>query len=202
MKSLVLSVVDIETTGLSQEKGHRIIEVAIALFRFQFSDDNTYSSSKQVGKTWSQRINPCRSIDPKAQAVHGITLASLRDEPLWDHVAPKVNKILQASDVAVAHNVEFDMPFIALELLRIGESIPEVETFCTLEKGRSATGLGTVPSLQKLCWAMSVPYDANEAHAADYDVNCTAQSLIKGLQLGYFNLNEVLDKKYLKEEAA
>jgi len=196
MRELIVNVTDIETTGLKQEDGHRIIEVAMALLKIQFNDDNTFAGYKRVGKTWCQRINPCRNIDAAAQAVHGISLSSLRGEPVWEDVAGRVAKILAASDVAVAHNVEFDMPFIALELVRIGQEIPDFETFCTLEGGRSATGLGTVPSLQKLCWAMGVPYNPDEAHAADYDVDCTVDALVKGLNLGYFSFADVLNEKY------
>jgi len=196
MRQLIVTVLDTETTGLKQEQGHKIVEVAMALLKVRFNDDNSYHSYEQVGKIWNQRINPLRAIDAGAELVHGISITSLRDEPVWEDVAPKVHKILSAIDVAVAHNVEFDIPFIAFELMRIGLELPTFEIFCTMQQGRSATGLGTVPNLQKLCWAMGVPYNVDDAHAADYDVDCTVKSFIKGLELDYFNLDKALNLKY------
>lgn len=202
MRELIINVTDLETTGLSALDGHRIIEISMALVKIQFEDDNTFAGFKQIGKTWCQRINPKRSIDEKAQQVHGIDIKELKGEPEWESVAGRVNKLLTACDVVVAHNIDFDIPFLATEIARVGLEIPDIDAFCTLESGRTATAMGKVPSLKELCWVMGVKYDESEAHAADYDVDCTVQALIKGLQLGYFDLSGSLNKKYGTEEEA
>lgn len=200
MTQLIAAVLDIETTGLKQEDGHRIIEIAAALILLEFDPAGQLVSWKKVGQTWTQRINPMRSIDAGAQQVHGITAADLKDSPEWEFVAPKVKKILEASDLAVAHNAMFDMPFIGLELIRIEETLPPVEVFCTMTEGRTSTSMGKVPNLEELCWAVGVRYNPDEAHAADYDVDRTVECLIKGLEFGYFDLSGVLEKKL--EQAA
>lgn len=195
-KSLILTVADIETTGLKQEEGHRIIEIAMAVLKLEFSESHEFVEAKKVGSTWCQRINPGRSIDPGAQAVHGISIADLKSEPAWPDVAGKVQKILTMSDVLAAHNAQFDAPFIALELVRIGMDIPKFDVFCTMEHGRTATAMGKVPSLAELCWSLGVRYEEGAAHAADYDVNCTVECVIKGLRAGAYDLTDSLKSKY------
>lgn len=198
MNHLICAVADIETTGLKQEDGHRIIEIAAALLRLSFDSDSRFVKAERVGQTWCQRINPMRPIDAAAQAVHGISLSELRDEPRWEQVAPKVAKIFGAIDVGIAHNAQFDMPFIALELVRAGLPCPSFDVFCTMESGRGASALGSVPSLEALCWTMGVQYDPDAAHAASYDVNCTVDAFVKGLTYGHFDMSGFLLKKQTK----
>ena len=57
---------DLETTGLEVEKGHKIIEAALL----------TYEDGK-LADAWVQRINPERPIDPGASSAHGIVYADV-----------------------------------------------------------------------------------------------------------------------------
>lgn len=180
---IVITGIDLETTGLSQEEGHRIIEVGLAVYKTP--DLKTFT---QVGRTYLQRINPLRPIDKGAQNVHGISLDMLRGEPEWSDVAPKISRILNATHLIVAHNSEFDIPFVALELVRVGLPIPESEVFCTMQEGRSSTAMGKVPNLGELCWSYGVDYDPDAAHAADYDINKTMECFIRGVQRNRFRL--------------
>lgn len=182
MSELVIAIGDIETTGLKQEDGHRIIEIAIGCYAL----DTVTLKHRQIGKTWVQRINPMREIDPGAQAVHGISLADLRGMPKWDSIAPRVEAILGKTHTFVAHNAQFDAPFIALELVRVGLPIPAFEVYCTMENGRKSTSMGKVPNLGELCWAMGVDYDPESAHSAAYDVDVLAQSYFRGIARGLF----------------
>lgn len=182
MRDLVIAFADIETTGLEQHKGHRIIELGIGVWRY--SPDT--GARRKLGKTWLQRIDPKRDIDPGAQAVHGISLADLRGCPVWEDVAPNLHKVLKSTDVFIAHNAEFDAPFIALELARAGFPVPSFQIFCTMQNGRAATSMGKVPNLGELCWTMDVDYDPDAAHAADYDVECMEQAYWRGVERGLF----------------
>ena len=174
--------IDIETTGLEQEKGHRIIEIAACLYDLD--------TEKLVGK-YTQRINPKRAIDPAAQAVHGISFSELSDCPTWEEVAPKVLKLMSVSDVIVAHNgIGFDLPFIAGELVRAGLSIPSVKVLDTMISGRWATPLGKFPKLQELCFACDVDYDEVKAHGALYDVQVMMESFFVGFKKGFFELEK------------
>lgn len=182
MSKIVVAVGDIETTGLNQESGHRIIEVCFSVFRF----DPAARSRQKVG-TMIQRINPKRDIDPGAQAVHGISVMDLRGEPEWEDVAPKVHKLLAMTDLFVAHNGEgFDAPFIALELIRLGYKIPDFKVFDTMTNGRSCTPFGKVPNLGELCSALGVEYDPDKAHSAQYDVDVLSDCYWTGVNTGLY----------------
>lgn len=188
--AVIVAGIDIETTGLSQEDGHRIIEVGIGMYRTD--DGRTFS---KIGRTWLKRINPLRAIDPGAQAVHHIDIKDLAGCPEWVEVAPTVSKLLSAAHLVVAHNAEFDCPFVALELVRIGLPMPKFDVFCTMKEGRQATALGKLPSLAELAWAFGYNYDQAAAHAADYDIDLTMKCFFKGVEQGVFNppaLNRLL----------
>lgn len=188
MKDLIIGGTDIETTGLSQEDGHRIVEVAVKLYQ--------YSPSKKTHKAiyqYETRINPGRSIDPGAQAVHGISFEMLESAPRWDAVAPQLAKVLSKCDAGVGHNGDgFDFPFIGNELLRAGVAVPDLKTIDTMLQAPWATPLGKLPNLRELCFACGVDYDPAKAHAAMYDVEVMMECLFIGLNDGFFTIPQEL----------
>src|SRR5688572_1169317 len=120
----VITGIDVETTGLEQNKGDRIIE--IAMISVEVTGENYRPIYRYV-----QRIDPLRSIDPGAEAVHHININDLRGCPTWDKVGPDVQKALERTGTLVAHNMDFDGPFVGGELLRIGVTPPPtLQTFC------------------------------------------------------------------------
>lgn len=183
MSWITIGFVDTETTGLDQPSGHRLIEVAFSCWAF---DTVTKVKRKLGSKMYVQRINPQRLIDPHAEAVHKISLAMLRGAPTWDKVAPTISSLMSRLDLFIAHNVQFDASFLALELIRVGFPCPAVDTYCTMQNGRKATGMGKVPNLRELCYATGVKYDADAAHAADYDVAALEQCYWNGVDSGLF----------------
>jgi DNA polymerase-3 subunit epsilon len=179
---IILTIGDTETTGLEQKDGHRIIEVAFSIWAY----DTVAETQRKLGNTWVQRINPMRTIDPGAEAVHKISLPMLRGCPTWDQVAPTVNKILSKTKIFIAHNAAFDAPFLALELARAGFPIPAFDVFCTMDNGRGSTGMGKAPNLGELCFACGVEYDPDAAHSAAYDTDVLAQCYWTGIEIGLF----------------
>ena len=167
----VAAGIDIETTGLSQEDGHRMVEVGIRLYNF----DNGEFIVKFV-----QRLNPQRPIDPKAQAVHGISFEDVADCMTWEEYAPRFVKIMSKVDVLIAHNGEsFDLPFINGELIRVGQPVLFQPLIDTMLKARWATPMGKYPNLGELCFACGVDYDPSKAHGADYDIDVMCQCYFK-----------------------
>jgi DNA polymerase-3 subunit epsilon len=180
MTRRIIGGFDTETTGLDQTKGHRIIEVALKLYDLD--------SREPIGK-YVQRINPERSIDPDAQAVHGIKFEDLVGCPTWDAVGPKLSLLMSKCDYMVVHNGEgFDIPFVLLELIRIGAPLPVVRLIDTMLQGRWATPDGAIPNLQALCFACGVPYDKEAAHAAEYDVDQMMACFFSQFDRGFFQL--------------
>ena len=72
-----LIVLDTETTGLSPQEGHRIIEIGCV----------EMIKRRLTGKRFHVYINPERIIDAGAMAVHGITNEFLQDKPLFADIA-------------------------------------------------------------------------------------------------------------------
>lgn len=187
-----VAVVDTETTGLDVNKGHTFVEVGILTYNLQ---------SRKLIDRYVQRINPMRSIDAKAQEVHGISFNDVSHCPTWQDVAPTVWSRLDAADFLVVHNADFDIPFIGLELLRVGLTIPDLHTVCTMKEGRWATPLGKNPNLGELCFALGVDYDPSRAHSAEYDISVTAQCYFKGLERGFYKVPQLKRKQELEEAA-
>lgn len=174
---------DTETTGLEVEKGHRIIEIAIL----------TYDLATQtLEDTWVQRIDPERSIDPGAQAAHGIAYTELVGQPKWEDVAAEIARRIGTADLLIAHNMGFDGPFIASELTRVGVDCPNIHSLCTMENARWACPDGKLPRLGELCFALGVEYDTSKAHAAHYDVEVMMNCFFKGLNRGFYELPKEL----------
>lgn len=175
---------DIETTGLDYDKGHRIIEVC------QITYEGDVTTGFQEVQRWTQRIDPQRSIESKAQAVHGISVEELAGCPYWQDVAKKLLDMINSCDLVVAHNGDgFDFPFIAHELNRLKFEAPTVQTYDTMLQGRHATQWGKLPALKEYCWAFDVDYDEAKAHAAEYDVEVMMQAFFRALSLGYAEID-------------
>jgi DNA polymerase-3 subunit epsilon len=191
----LIAGLDIEATGLEQEKGHRMVEVALGILDLEAPEPRSVR--------WVvQRLNPERPIDPKAFEVHGIAFEDLTTCPTWEQWGPLFARVLHRIPVLVAHNGEgFDLPFVWRELIRIGQAPPTIRLVDTMLQGRWATPDGSVPNLGALAFACGVDYDKEKAHAASYDVDVMLQCFTKQLPRGFFtipaqpfDLNEQLKK--------
>jgi DNA polymerase III subunit epsilon len=180
---MIVMGIDTETTGLEQEKGHRIVEIALLSYDFD---------SRTLVDRYVQRIDPERSIDPGAQAAHGISYSELVGQPKWEDVAEDIAKRIGKIDLLVAHNMGFDGPFVAAELLRVGYQPPDVHSLCTMENARWACPDGKLPRLGELCFALGVEYDRAKAHAAEYDIDVTMACFFRGLERGFYKLPELM----------
>lgn len=181
----ILGGIDIETTGLKQEDGERIIE--LCLITYDMDDPE-----RKPILNYTQRINPRKAINARAQMVHGIALSDLAREPLWSDVAPTISDHLFDVDILIAHNMAFDGPFVAAELVRADQDIPDIQSFCTMEEGRWSTATGKKPSLRELCFACEVEYIPEEAHRAEYDVLKMMDCFFIGLDQGFYDVSRLL----------
>lgn len=172
--------IDTESTGVN-EPDERIIEFCGMTF-------NLDTEEHIVTNTW--RIRPDVKIKPKAQKVHGISMADLENEPTWDAVAPLIADVCNPAYASVAHNgLFFDFPFIQRECARLGIHVNFGIRFDTMTNARWATHNGKNPKLGELAHCLGVPYDPEQAHGAEYDVDVMAQCFFEGRRLGYFSLD-------------
>jgi DNA polymerase-3 subunit epsilon len=98
-------VLDTETTGLESARGHRIIEIGCV----------EVVNRRATGRHFHQYLNPEREIDAGAAAVHGMTLETLKDKPLFAQVAAEFLEFVDGAELVI-HNAPFDVAFLDSEL--------------------------------------------------------------------------------------
>ncbi|EIP8238380.1 3'-5' exonuclease [Salmonella enterica subsp. enterica serovar Johannesburg] len=177
----IVGGIDIESTGLDYSSGHKIIEIAITRYDL---DTHTHIDSLEM------RFNPRRSIDPKAQAVHGISLEKLVAEQLLADHAKDVAAYMAQCQIWVAHNGEaFDIPFIRHEFASYGVKLPSIPVVDTMLDGLWATEDGKRPRLEELAFSLGFIYDREKAHGALYDTDLMMQCFFKAREkYGFFKL--------------
>lgn len=122
-------VLDTETTGLSPELGHRVIEIgAVRLLGWKETE------------RFDELVNPGRPIEAGAARVHGLTDADVAAAPPFSSVAGRLSAILDSA-LIVAHNAAFDAGFLAMEYAlasREGACPPSLPNpwLCTLQLAR------------------------------------------------------------------
>ncbi len=132
----IVAGLDIESTGLDFRANHKIIEIAITRYELE--------TQKHIDSP-AMRFNPRRSIDPKARAVHGISLEDLSAEPLLSEHAGKIARYISDASVLVAHNGEaFDLPLFAMNLQSTASLSQSclLWTLCYPDYGRQKTANG------------------------------------------------------------
>ncbi len=180
-------ILDTETTGLSVEAGHRIIEIGAV----------EIMDRRMTGNNYQTYLNPKRSIDPGSIAVHGITNDDVADKPEFKEVMQEFLSFIQDTELLI-HNAPFDTAFINHEFSLAGYE-KKIEDLCeikdTLPIARK-THPGKRNSLDALCSRYNVDSSNRELHGALIDAKLLGQVylLMTGGQVGFFgddqNLNE------------
>ncbi|MCH7930190.1 MAG: hypothetical protein IIA01_06780 [Proteobacteria bacterium] len=155
----VVSVIDVETTGIFARKNDRIIEIAIVRAK----------AYGEIIDEFETLVNPERDLGPIH--VHGITGADIRDAPQFSEIAGDIIERISDS-VIVGHNIRFDLGFIRAEFDRLGINLPPIPNLCTLRLG-SLLGI-QLPSrtLTDCCEYLGVSHRG--AHTALGDARATA----------------------------
>lgn len=160
-------VLDTETTGLETKDGHRIIEIAcIELINRKFT-----------GKRYHQYLNPERTIEEGALAIHGITNTFLENKPKFADIANELMDFIHDAELII-HNAPFDVGFINYELSLTPQKWKPLARYCkiidTLVIARQLH-VGQRNSLDALCKRYSVDNSQRDLHGALLDANLLAQ---------------------------
>ena len=161
-------VLDTETTGLSPEEGHRIIEIACI----------ELTNHLPSGRTFHSFFNPEREVEFSATEIHGLKTADLVGMPLFKQKASEFLAFI-AEDPLVIHNAQFDINFLNAELDRV--ELPRLDfnrAIDTLTLARKKFP-GAPASLDALCRRFSVDNSARDKHNALLDVDLLAQVYIE-----------------------
>ncbi|MFG1498305.1 DNA polymerase III subunit epsilon [Saccharospirillum sp. HFRX-1] len=118
-------VLDTETTGLSPNKGDRIVEVGCV----------ELVGRKHTGRHFHYYINPERDIPEEVIAVHGIDNEKVKDAPKFRDIADDFWQFVAGAELVI-HNASFDMGFLQMEFDRLaaeGDSrFGRLDSHCTV----------------------------------------------------------------------
>lgn len=161
-------VLDTETTGLSPESGHRVIEIgAIEMV-----------NRRLTGNHFHFYLNPDREVDYGAQQVHGITSEFLQDKPRFNEVVDAFLAYVQGAELII-HNASFDMGFLNHELRLLGGAHGALEDHVhnvidTLALARNKHP-GQRNSLDALCKRYQIDNTKRTLHGALLDSEILAE---------------------------
>ena len=158
-------IFDTETTGLSPKDGDRIIEIGAL----------EMVNSHLTGLKFHYLVNPQdKEVSPDAEAIHGISTESLRDEKTFSDLLPEFLEFFGEGKL-VAHNASFDMGFINSELERCGKPpISSDRVIDTLEIARRKHP-GERNSLDALCKRYNISNAHRKLHGALLDSELLAE---------------------------
>lgn len=165
-------VLDTETTGLRVEDGHRVLEIgAVEMI-----------GNMPSGEIRQWYINPERSIDAEAVAVHGLTNDFLMDKPVFRDVAEEFVTFIGDAKI-IAHNAEFDIKFLNAELAAAGIApIGQDRVIDTLKIARKRFP-GSPATLDALVRRFRIVTENRSLHGALLDSRILAEVYMELLEI-------------------
>ena len=175
-------VLDIETTGLEYNLGHKVIEIACI----------ELSNFLPTGEAYQTYINPERESSSSAKEQHGISDDFLKDKKLFKEIAPDFLNFIKDSPLIAHNGVAFDIPFLNHELKYNQFNILKNQIVDTLIIARKKFP-GSPANLDALCRRFDIDLSIREKHSALIDAKLLAKVYLelKGGQ----QPNLVLDTK-------
>ena len=177
--SLTYTVVDVETTGTSPERGHRVTEIAAVRVE-----------NGEIRDVFQTLVNPERPIPPFIMALTGISWEMVRDAPRFRDVCDELLARMEGT-IFVAHNASFDWKFVAAEVERATSRRLDGRRLCTVRLARAV-----LPQLRRksLDWvADHYGVQIEGRHRAGGDALATAHCLIRMLRAASDSGHATLD---------
>ena len=170
-------ILDTETTGLSVEEGHRIVEIGCIEL------DNQIPTNK----TFHAYINPQRKVSQKALDVHGYTDEFLENKKKFSEIVDNFLDFIKDKKL-IMHNAEFDLSFLNQELRLVQKkTINKSNVIDTLEIARQKYP-GSQNSLDALCKRFNIDNSRRVKHSAIVDCQL--------LKTVYINLLDQKEPKF------
>ena len=159
-------ILDTETTGLSPEAGHRVIEIGCV----------EMVGRRLTGRRFHTYINPERDIDPGAMQVHGITNERVAAEPVFARIIDEFVDFIRDGELVI-HNAAFDVGFLNAEFGRLDRG--KVADLCdsvvdTLKLAREMRP-GKRNSLDALCKDFGIDNSGRQLHGALLDAELLSE---------------------------
>ena len=167
-------VLDTETTGLSHEKGDKIVEIGIV-------ELINHIPTKQY---FHKYINPERLVSESAFKIHGLSQEFLKTKPKFSEICEEMLTFI-GNDNIIIHNASFDLGFLNNELVHVQKDIiSSSKVIDTLTMAREKFP-GSPASLDALCRRFTIDNSHRDLHGALLDSYILAQvylELIGGSQ--------------------
>jgi DNA polymerase-3 subunit epsilon len=149
---------DTETTGLSVNEKHRIIEIACI-------ETNDLTPTKKV---FHKIINPQRDVPEDAFKIHGFSTDFLKDKEIFDEVVDEFLEFIKDKKIII-HNASFDLSFLNYQLKLIKKKeIKKGNVIDSLEVARGKFP-GASNSLDALCRRFNIDLSRRTKHNALLD---------------------------------
>ena len=149
---------DTETTGLSVNNKHRIVEVACI----------ETSDLLPTKKIFHKIINPQRDVPEEAFKVHGFSTDFLKNKETFNKIADEFLEFIKDKKIII-HNASFDLGFLNYELKLIKKNEIKSENIIdSLEVARNKYP-GSSNSLDALCKRFNIDLSRREKHNALLD---------------------------------
>jgi DNA polymerase-3 subunit epsilon len=157
-------VIDTETTGLSPDHGHRVVELACI----------ELMNRLPTGREFHSYLDPERDMPEEAFRIHGIAADFLRGKPKFrDLVEPFLGFVAGAP--LVIHNADFDLRFLNAEMRRAERPAlapPAIVDTVVLARQRFP---GAQASLDALCRRFEIDLATRAKHGALVDARLLAE---------------------------
>ena len=185
---------DTETTGLSFQEGHKIVEIACIETKDLIP----------TNKIFHKLINPERNIPEEAFKIHGFSKEFLSTKQTFNQIADDFLNFIEGKKIII-HNASFDLGFLNNELGKIKKQrINKTEVIDSLEVARNKFP-GSSNSLDALCKRFNIDLSRRTKHNALLDCELLREVYINLLdakepkfKLSSVNFNEI--KSSIKEK--
>lgn len=163
---------DTETTGLSFNDGHKIVEIAC------IETEDLVPTTKIFHKF----INPKRNVPNEAFKIHGFSSEFLNNKETFNQIADEFLNFIKGKTIII-HNADFDLGFLNGELKSINKLlIGNTEVIDSLAVARKKFP-GTSNSLDALCRRFNVDLSRRTKHNALLDCELLREVYINLLEI-------------------
>ena len=163
---------DTETTGLSPNDRHKIVEIACL-------ETKDLIPTKRI---FHKIINPQRDVPEGAYKIHGFSTEFLKDKETFDKVAEEFLEFIKEKKIII-HNASFDLGFLNYELKLIRKNeIRKDNIIDSLEVARKKYSGGS-NSLDGLCKRFGIDLSRRTKHNALLDCELLREVYINLLDI-------------------
>ena len=186
-------ILDTETTGLSTNEKHRIVEIGCIELDNLIPTENIFH----------QYINPQRQVSKEAFEIHGYSNDFLKNKKSFKEISSEFLKFINGKKLII-HNAEFDLSFINYELKLLNKELLKKENVIdTLELARKKYP-GSQNSLDALCKRFNIDNSKRQKHNALMDCQLLREVYVNLLDQKEPKLNldssTIIDSKKLKNK--